>query len=683
MNTASASLHPPAAGSLFANLKVATKTLLGFIAVLIVLVVVSVWSFISLVNINTDFDLYSARAVVRKAVGDAESSFQKLRRVAREFAFTSTNENVAAATAGSKDVQAKFEAALAVVKVPEGQARLRKAAAEANEYVKNLEQGIAQRRELDKVQHDVLDPVGVKLRLDFVALATAAVSAGNTNAATLAQEGLMHLMVFRLEVNKLLGRHEAVAATAADKAAADLATVLKGLDAAAQAPALRRLLSEIQTLTTQYTEAYRRGAKLSHDIEGLLNGVMRKEAAAIGEELAAIAGGAGADQQRLSDELHQIVETSELAAIVLAIVGILVGLGLALFIGRVISKPMGAMTQTMTKLAAGDNMVAIPGVGRRDEIGEMANAVDVFKQNALERQRLEEAGKAALAAREKRQATIDGLIKSFDSSVATILSAVGQATKQMEETAQSMTATAEDTDKQATAVAAASEEAATNVQTVASAAEELSSSIVEISRQVAQASKIASEAAARATSANGKVESLVASAQKIGEVVGLIQDIAERTNLLALNATIEAARAGEMGKGFAVVASEVKNLANQTAKATEEIGQQIAGIQSAISDSAASIKAIGGTVTEINQIATTVASAVEEQSAATQEIARNVQQAASGTQEVTSNITGVSQAASVTGESASNVLRSSNDLSAEATKLRQAVDGFLTGVRAA
>jgi methyl-accepting chemotaxis protein len=353
------------------------------------------------------------------------------------------------------------------------------------------------------------------------------------------------------------------------------------------------------------------------------------------------------------------------------------------FLAKGVATPVIGMTTAMTRLAARDMSVTIPAIGQTDEIGKMAGAVQVFKENMIKADEAAKREAEEMKAREARAQKIHKLTGDFDSDVSMVLKTVASATTEMQATASSMTTTAEETSRQSTAVAAAAEQASTNVQTVASAADELSASISEISRQVSNSARIAAQAVEQANNTNAQVESLAEGAQKIGEVVKLINDIAGQTNLLALNATIEAARAGDAGKGFAVVASEVKSLANQTAKATEDISAQIASIQSATQDSVRAIKEIGKTIGEINQIATTIASAVEEQGAATQEIARNVQQASKGTGEVTSNISGVSQAATDTGAAASQVLSSASELSKQSETLRSQVEKFLSAVKAA
>ena len=364
-----------------------------------------------------------------------------------------------------------------------------------------------------------------------------------------------------------------------------------------------------------------------------------------------------------------------------------VGLGIAAAVvyltTRAIVPPITAMTGAMGRLAEGDHGVEVPATDRRDELGLMAKAVLVFKENMIRAKELAAREAEAQKQREARARAIEKLTGDFDQDASDVLKMVASSATEMQATAQNMTATAEETSRQSTAVAAASEQASTNVQTVASAAEELSASVSEISRQVAQSAQIANKAVVEAESTNSQVQGLADAAQKIGEVVNLINDIASQTNLLALNATIEAARAGEAGKGFAVVASEVKSLANQTAKATEEIAAQIAGIQSSTQQAVGAIGGIATVIREINEIATTIASAVEEQGAATQEIARNVQQAAAGTAEVSSNISGVTEAASSTGAAAEQVLGVATELSQQSETLRGKVETFLAAVKAA
>jgi methyl-accepting chemotaxis protein len=384
-----------------------------------------------------------------------------------------------------------------------------------------------------------------------------------------------------------------------------------------------------------------------------------------------------------AQDAHESVSFASVVQLVLAVGGLALGAAIAFFIARGILRPLMGMTTAMTRLAAGDHAVEIPARGDTDEIGDMARAVEVFKQNGIEAARLVAEQETERAAKEQRTARIDALTRTFEAKAGELVGLVSTAATELQSTAQSMTQTAGETNRQATGVAAAAAEASANVQTVAVASEELASSIAEISRQVAQSAKIAGRAKDDAERTDAVVHALAAGAQKIGEVVGLISNIAGQTNLLALNATIEAARAGDAGKGFAVVASEVKSLATQTAKATEDIARQIAQIQSATKEAVESIRGIGATIGEISEIAAAIAAAVEEQGSATQEIARNVQQAAAGTQEVNSNISGVSAGANETGAAASQVLGAAGELSRQAEQLRGEVGQYIAGVKAA
>jgi methyl-accepting chemotaxis protein len=392
-----------------------------------------------------------------------------------------------------------------------------------------------------------------------------------------------------------------------------------------------------------------------------------------------------ADAQKVSDLLTDQTNSSINTVMTTAGVGLLVSLIAAMWIGiKGLSAPISELKIVMEAFARNDLQAAVPGTERRDEIGEMARTVEVFKTNGLEVERMKT---DQLAAEQRtaaqRKAEMIKLANDFETAVGEIIDTVSSASTELEASARTLTSTAERSQQRTTMVAAASEEASTNVQSVASATGQMASSVNEISRQVQTSSKIANEAVDQARKTNDRVGELAQAASRIGDVVELINTIAGQTNLLALNATIEAARAGEAGRGFAVVASEVKALAEQTAKATGEISQQISGIQAATQDSVAAIKEIGDTIGKMSEIASTIASAVEEQGAATQEISRNVQQAAQGTQQVSSNITEVQRGASETGSASSQVLAASQSLSRDSNRLKVEVGKFLNTVRAA
>jgi methyl-accepting chemotaxis protein len=363
---------------------------------------------------------------------------------------------------------------------------------------------------------------------------------------------------------------------------------------------------------------------------------------------------------------------------------LLFGLIVAFFIARSIVGPLTVMTRAMGKLAGGDLAVEIPSRGKTDEIGDMAKAIQVFKDSMIDTERMRREQTEIEARRaDDRKKDMVRLADQFEQAVGEIVDTVSSASTELEASAGTLTTTASRAQDLSTEVASASQEASANVQAVASATEELSSSVSEIARQVQESARIASEAVEQATQTNARVSELSKAAARIGDVVELISTIAGQTNLLALNATIEAARAGEAGRGFAVVASEVKALAEQTAKATGEIAQQVSGIQAATEESVGSIKVISGTIERLSEISSAVAAAVEEQGAATQEISRNVQQAAHGTQRVSTNIGDVQRGASETGSASSQVLSAARSLSSDSNRLKLEVSKFLNSVHAA
>jgi len=372
---------------------------------------------------------------------------------------------------------------------------------------------------------------------------------------------------------------------------------------------------------------------------------------------------------------HLVLLGAAIAAFILAAV--------AAFLARRVSSPIKALTAAMRRLAEGDNDVDIPARERHDEVGTMSSAVVVFRENARKALALEAEKREEQARKDERQRRVEGSIGQFEGSAREALGGLSSAASEMRAAAESMSEIAEETSRQASAVSAASGQASANVQTVAAATEEMSASVGEIGRQIAHSSEIAAKAVEDAAATTANMKQLDDTAQRIGEVVRLINDIASQTNLLALNATIEAARAGEAGKGFAVVAAEVKALARQTAKATEDIVSQINAVQGASKGAVEAMTRINETISRINTIAATIASAIQQQSATTQEITRNTQEAAKGAGEVTRNIAGVDKGASATGAASSQVLSSAGNLAEQTERLRAQVDHFLADIRAA
>jgi methyl-accepting chemotaxis protein len=422
------------------------------------------------------------------------------------------------------------------------------------------------------------------------------------------------------------------------------------------------------------TEKLRDAAMASRGAAETLQGKVR----AVADEL-------NGHLEQLAKDSASEYESANRLMIAFSVIGVVVGLLFGFLIGQYgVSKPIRMIVSLLQSLAEGRFDIDIAGTERKDEIGDVAKTALVFKENGIAKIRMEaEQKETEQRAVVQRKQDMIKLADQFESAVGEIIETVSSASTELEASAGTLTSTAERSQELATTVAAASEEASTNVQSVASATEELSSSVNEISRQVQESARMAGEAVDQARKTNDRVSELSKAAARIGDVVELINTIAGQTNLLALNATIEAARAGEAGRGFAVVASEVKALAEQTAKATGEIGQQITGIQAATQDSVSAIKEISGTIERLSEISSTIAAAVEEQGAATQEISRNVQQAAQGTQQVSSNITDVQRGAGETGSASSQVLAAAQSLSSDSNRLKLEVGKFLSTVRAA
>jgi methyl-accepting chemotaxis protein len=443
-------------------------------------------------------------------------------------------------------------------------------------------------------------------------------------------------------------------------------------------------LKEAAKLLEAYRQALSKLLDNSRSIDQLV-AEMSESATAIVQGASAMKADLLSDQQRLESESDAIVGETERLIVMLGAGGFLLGAALALLLGKGISRPMVAMCTAMRELAGGNFDVVLPGLGRKDEVGEMAGAVEEFKMQAIVKAERDAAAQDAQnkVSSAARRAELIRFADDFEAAVGAIVSNVSASAVQLEQAAGTLTRTAETTQSLSSQVAGASEQASSNMQSVAAATEELSTSVDEIGRRVHESSRIAEAAVLQAQQTDGRIGKLSRAAQQIGDVVKLITAIAEQTNLLALNATIEAARAGEAGRGFAVVASEVKSLASQTAKATDEISSHILGMQGATQESVAAIKEIGGTIAQISNIASTIASAVEQQSSATQEIARSVQNVAQGTQEAAANIMQVNRGATETGSASEEVLNSAKTLSTESTRLREELDRFMANIRAA
>ena len=662
---------------------IGTRIGAGFAMVLALLVALSVIAYVGLTGVGDKFGTYKSISTNATRVGDVYGDFATLRRFVVAYSDGGEEEVRVRMVKQVEDLRPLMVAAHDAIANPERRAIMREAQAAFAEYAANLDRVTQLRAARDQAISGGMNAVGPQVRNTLAAAFDSAMRNQDFRAAAMIGAAQDQLGAVRAGALRVLERFETQAYEEVLQGYAALDRALERAQVASVG-ATTAQIARGRELAPQYQAAFRNAVAASRALDEMVSVTNARLAERIGERLAVLKVRQQAAVAAVAEEAASEISASVTTSVVISAGAILLGLLGAFAISKGITGPVGAMTGTMRKLADGDLSVDVPSRQNKDELGAMAQAVQVFKDNAIRVRAMEAEQKAleAKAAEEKKRA-MQALADEFEAKVGGVVSGVSSSATQLQSSASAMSATAEETSRQATAVAAASEEASTNVQTVASAAEELSSSITEISRQVAESSSITGKAVEDVRRTGETVEALSQAAQKIGDVVKLISDIASQTNLLARNATLEAARAGEAGKGFAVVASEVKSLANQTAKATEEISAQIGEIQSATGASVEAMRGIGDTIAKINQIATGIASAVEEQGAATQEIARNVQQAAAGTGEVSSNISGVTQAAAETGTAASQVKDAAVTLGTQATELRKAVDTFLSEVRAA
>ncbi|HVQ67691.1 MAG TPA: methyl-accepting chemotaxis protein [Bradyrhizobium sp.] len=671
---------------IFTNRKINTKIMIGFAAVLALTAMLSAMSYRGFGKVSDGFEAFNQRVKVVGIARDVDRSFVSFRRFVREFSISGDESLIAEARNQQQVLVKDIKRSLDEIKNPERRQKMGELNQQFEVYAKDFDKLVTLKQEQNKLTKDVLDPLGLKSRAEIEELqAIAATKAGNSNTMILAGEALKQLLLARLNVNKLLGRHDQSSAEGAEKALAELKVAMTAFGAGIVSDDVRKVFADVNGNVQKYTDAYHKAAHDAHEVEVLANGEMAKAAQAIAAAAASIKESGIAEETKIEHETESMISSTESMILTVAIASLVLGIALAWLIGRAISKPVVGLCAGMRELAEGNFQVVLPGLGRGDEVGDMAQAVETFKVKAEQKARDEAEAKMKQdqIAAQQRKAEMVKLADSFEAAVGEIIETVSSASTELEASASTLTATAERSQELATAVAAASEEASTNVQSVASATEELSSSVNEISRQVQESARMAGEAVDQARVTNDRVGELSKAAARIGDVVELINTIAGQTNLLALNATIEAARAGEAGRGFAVVASEVKALAEQTAKATGEIGQQISTIQAATQESVGAIKEISGTIERLSEISSTIAAAVEEQGAATQEISRNVQQAAQGTQQVSSNITNVQRGASETGSASSQVLSAAQMLSGDSNRLKTEVGKFLNTVRAA
>ena len=668
--------------SAWRNLKIAVRLALGIGLVLGLLLVVAGAAYISLSGASDNFSAYRQLARETATAANWNGDLITARFYNRVFLAKQTDE-AAKQTFDALDILTnEVEKEKGVFVEPEDV----KAVAGVEQGVLDFEAAYKQVVELTKSGQEplaVMDDVGPKIQASLIKIGQEAEASGSKDVADSINEIMRSILMLRLYKAKFDTHSTAENVEVFRKAAAEFGKNSADDLSIISNPAWHSAAKDAFDMTAAYVASFEKYQAIVLDRVKVVDTTMVPLGNKVSEALQVIVDDAISAQNELGPVASANMARGIMVAMIIAGIAILVGVAVGFVVALGITRPVVAMTKAMGTLANGDTTVQIPAQGQKDEIGAMAKAVQVFKDNMIETERLraeqEETKKRAEAAR--RQGMLE-LADRFESTVGGIVNGVTSAATELQATAQALSATAEETSRQSTAVAAASEQTTQNVQTVAAATEELSSSIREISNQVTESTRIVAGAVTQAEDTNAKVKGLAEAAQKIGEVVTLINEIASQTNLLALNATIEAARAGEAGKGFAVVASEVKNLATQTGRATEEIAGQVKAIQDSTESAAHAIQAITVTINRVNEISTAIASAVEEQGAATQEISRNVQEASTGTAEVSTNITGVTQASQQTSAGSTQVLSSASELAANGERLKKEVDTFLHTVRA-
>lgn len=672
-----------ARGTILSTLSFRTKTFLGYAVVLTLSAASMSVAYLGYGKIQNGFISYQSSVLEADSARTVERELTAYQMLVRYYAKTGAEDDATAALAAEQAVRVAIDKARGQITSAARRDPTNVIADRFAAFSETFKTILALKRENAALSAKTVMAGGSVLRSRLEELEDTANIAGFEQARMKAQDSSANFTIAGSYARMFTTQFDRFLANGATSRLQMIETLLGSIDTTGY-PAIKSRIEAALKLVAEYKAAFDTIVENSARIETLVEGLSRLSAEMMAAA-AAVKDGAAQDQASIQESAASLIAETKRMVLALTLGAIILGVVFASMIGRGISQPTIRLSAAMRKLADGEFDVVLPGLGRRDELGQMAHAVEEFKRRAIEkseREATENIGKAA-SEEAARRAELNRFAASFETTVGSIIANVSSSANQLESAAGLLARNAETTQNLSGVVAGASEDASNKVQSVAIATEELSTSVAEIGRQVQESHRIAEQAVSQAHQTDSRISKLARAGREIGEVVKLITAIAEQTNLLALNATIEAARAGQAGRGFAVVASEVKSLANQTSKATEEISAHIAGMQEATDESVVAIKGISATIDRMSEIASSIASAVEQQGIATQEIAATVQHVTRGTQDVASSITEVNRGATETGSASSEVLYSARMLSSESKRLHDELERFMGNVRAA